>query len=93
MLKLTKKFQNEGLVGQDPVKGFQRALDRQGANVRTAAVVTASCHRYPKRHIMLQGIWTSAMPASFRLPYMLLLWAPLHCAKGAVSNGTKHPAL
>lgn len=40
MLKLTKKFQNEGLVGQDPVKGFQRALDRQGANVRFAAL----CH-------------------------------------------------
>ena len=55
MLKLTKKFQNEGLVGQDPVKGFQRALDRQGANVRVAALVTASCYRYPKRHILLQG--------------------------------------
>lgn len=33
MVKLTKKFENEGLVGQDPAKGLQRALDRQGANV------------------------------------------------------------
>ena len=93
MLKLTKKFQNEGLVGEDPVKGFQRALDRQGANVRFAAVVTASCHCYAKRHSILRGTWISAMPASQRLPYMLLLWAPLHYVKGAVSNGTKHPAL
>ncbi len=33
MVKLTKKFENDGLVGQDPAKGLQRALDRQKANV------------------------------------------------------------
>ena len=35
MVKLTKKFENEGLVGEDPAKGLQRALDRQKANVRS----------------------------------------------------------
>ena len=39
MVKLTKKFENEGLVGQDPAKGLQRALDRQGANVGPAILV------------------------------------------------------
>lgn len=33
MVKLTKKFENEGMVGQDPAQGLQRALDRQNANV------------------------------------------------------------
>ena len=35
MVKLTKKFENEGMVGQDPAKGLQRALDRQKGNVRS----------------------------------------------------------
>ncbi len=35
MVKLTKRFENEGLVGEDPAKGLQRALDRQKANVRS----------------------------------------------------------
>ena len=39
MVKLTKKFENEGLVGEDPAKGLQRALDRQGANVGPTILV------------------------------------------------------
>ena len=35
MVKLTKKFENEGMVGQDPAQGLQRALDRQKGNVRS----------------------------------------------------------
>ncbi|CAL5225298.1 g8097 [Coccomyxa viridis] len=42
MVKLTKKFENDGLVGQDPAKGLQRALDRQKANFRVAALINDS---------------------------------------------------
>ena len=46
MVKLTKKFENEGMVGQDPAKGLQRALDRQKGNVRS-----------PLLQALLHGCW------------------------------------
>ncbi|CAK0735824.1 hypothetical protein CVIRNUC_000645 [Coccomyxa viridis] len=42
MVKLTKKFENEGMVGQDPAKGLQRALDRQKGNFKVAALINDS---------------------------------------------------
>ena len=43
MVKLTKKFENEGMVGQDPAKGLQRALDRQKGNVRSPLLQALLC--------------------------------------------------
>ena len=41
MVKLTKKFENEGLVGQDPAQGLQRALDRQKGQCALCCSCTA----------------------------------------------------
>jgi len=63
MVKLTKKFENEGLVGQDPAKGLQRALDRQGANVGPTILVLWA----PVRDFSPFYIWTAEIQTGSRI--------------------------
>ena len=51
MVKLTKKFENDGLVGQDPAKGLQRALDRQKANVSCCLIQPDIAVACPRSHL------------------------------------------
>ena len=43
LIKWTKQFDNEGAVGEDPVKLLQEALHRKGLQVTLPAVVPSYC--------------------------------------------------